>query len=149
MKNIIKKWWFWLVIIVLVLAIIIGVREYNRKKAIKEKWASMGQSITDFYEGTQNAEGYLNEFNYNYETGKVEYNPTENNTWLYKYNLIEEGMTVNEVVQILGEGYITPGINDTEYFMNWGTNEGLEEGQVITIQFNDEKVHLKTQIGLD
>lgn len=57
-------------------------------------------------------------------------------------------MTSSEVIQILGEGFITPGIDDTEYFMNWGVNEGLIEGQIITIQFNNEKVHLKTQIGL-
>jgi len=58
-------------------------------------------------------------------------------------------MTVEQVVDILGEGYIAPVIDKITYFMNWGEKEGLEEGQIITIQFNNEKVYLKTHIGLE
>lgn len=148
MKDLIKKWWFWLIIVALVLCAIIGIIKYKEKKEIEAKFEAMAEGMIDYYEQVKSSESHLNEFTYNYGTGEVEYKPQANNTWLEKYNSIEKGMTSSEVIQILGEGFITPGIDDTEYFMNWGVNEGLIEGQIITIQFNNEKVHLKTQIGL-
>lgn len=148
MKNIIKKWWFWITIACVILVVVLGMMKFKEQKQLEDTYKTIGESASDFYTGIEKADTHLDEFTYNYETGEVEYKPQADNTWLEKYNSIEKGMTSSEVIQILGEGFITPGIDDTEYFMNWGVNEGLIEGQIITIQFNNEKVHLKTQIGL-
>jgi len=151
MKKVIKKWWFWLIIIIVIIAIIVGVciKQYLENKELERKFEKMGEGASDFYKETQEAEGYLDNFTYNYSTGEVEYNPEKNDSWLEKYNSINKGMTVEQVVEILGEGYIAPVIDEITYFMNWGEKEGLAEGQIITIQFNNEMVYLKTHIGLE
>ena len=149
MKEIIKKWWFWLIIIVLILCAVIGIREYKENKEIETKFKAMAEGMTEYYESVKKTESHLDEFTYNYTTGEVEYNPENNGSWLEKYNSINKGMTVEQVVEILGEGYIAPVIDEITYFMNWGEKEGLEKGQIITIQFNNEIVYLKTHIGLE
>lgn len=74
MKEIIKKWWFWLIIVTLVLCAIIGIIKYKEKKEIEAKFEAMAEGMADYYKGLKNAETHLDEFTYNYATGQVDYN---------------------------------------------------------------------------
>ncbi len=77
MKKIIKKWWFWLIIGIVIVTTILVVVKLIEEKEIKEKFSNMGKSATDFTTGIDNAKSHLDEFRYNYETGKVEYTPSK------------------------------------------------------------------------
>ena len=73
MKNLIKKWWFWFIIAIVIIIASLGIKNYIENKEIERKFQKMSEGITDYYKGTQEAEGYLNRFTYNYSTGKVDY----------------------------------------------------------------------------
>lgn len=135
MKNLIKKWWFWLIVVIVIIIISMCIKNYIENKEIERKFEKMAEGFSDFYQETQKKEEFTNDYINNY-------------TWKEKYNLIQEGMTLEEVTKILGKGYIAPVVDEITYFMNWGEKEGLEKGQIITIQFNNDIVYLKTQIGL-
>lgn len=77
MKNLIKKWWFWLIIVVSVLIIGILINQYIENKKLEEKFEKIGEGALDYYEGVQEADGYLDRFTYNYATGEVDYNPNK------------------------------------------------------------------------
>lgn len=66
MKDLIKKWWFWLIIIALVLCAIIGIIKYKEKKEIEAKFEAMAEGMIDYYEQVKSSESHLNEFTYNY-----------------------------------------------------------------------------------
>jgi len=73
MKDIIKKWWFWLIIIIAIIIGSICIKQYLENKELKRKFEKMGEGASDYYKETQEAEGYLDKFTYNYSTGEVEY----------------------------------------------------------------------------
>lgn len=72
MKNIIKKWWFWLIIIVVIILSIL-IYNYIENKKVENKFKAIGESASNFYKQTKEADGYLDKFEYNYSTGNFDY----------------------------------------------------------------------------
>lgn len=72
MKDIIRKWWFWLIIIGIII-VGICIKQYLENKELERKFEKMGEGASSYYKETQEAEGYLDKFTYNYSTGKVDY----------------------------------------------------------------------------
>ena len=147
MKNIIKKWWFWITIACVILVVVLGMMKFKEQKQLEDTYKTIGESASDFYTGIEKADTHLDEFRYNYETGEVEYKT--DTSWLDKYEQIKVGMSKEEVEQILGEGFKTPDIEDGSFYLNWGEGQGLNKGQVITIYFTNNKVTNKTQLNID
>ena len=148
MKDIWKKCWFWVLIVLTIFIIVIGIRIYIHKKQVQKGVENFTKGINDYVEAYNNAKSRINDFSYNYE--KEEWEKTST-TWLQKYNSIEKGMTKNEVEAILGEGYFDEiaSIKDEGIFIySWGKERGLEEGQVIVVSFKENLVESKAQIGL-
>ena len=148
MKNIIKKWWLWLIIIAIVIAGIIFIKEYREQKKLKDTMETIGESTSDFYEEVQNAEGYSDYFIYNYETGEVEYHPP---ITLEKYDSIKEGMTEKQVISILGNGEKLQPEGSIGFLMTWGELEIWEPPYYrIQIKFDSSgEVVSKSQMGLE
>lgn len=148
MKDIIKKWWFWLIIIAEVIVGIIFIKEYREQKELKDTIKTIGESASDFYEEVQNAEGYSDYFIYNYETGEVEYHPP---ITLEKYDSIKEGMTEKQVISILGNGEKLQPEGSIGFLMTWGELEIWEPPYYrIQIKFDSSgEVVSKSQMGLE
>lgn len=151
MKCVIKKWWFWLIVIAVAIVGIIFIKEYREQKKLKDTKRyneTIGESALDFYEEVQNAEGYSDYFIYNYETGEVEYHPP---ITLEKYNSIKDGMTEKQVISILGNGEKMQPEGSVGFLMTWGELETWKSPYYrIQIKFDSSgKVNSKSQIGLE
>lgn len=147
MKEVLKKWWFWLIIlIVAVLTISIIVNLINKRK-IKESAENIGEGATDFIEGVENADSHSDEFEYNHTTDEVDYKPEVN---IEKYNKIEEGMTEEEIILILGK-YDNKLQGEENYILEWGDSYSpIYGGYWIQVVFDETgKVTDKNQVGLD
>lgn len=142
-----KEWWFWLIIALII--IIIGFVVYKIQEEIRltNSFKNIAKGFEEYYQQKENTTSHLNDFSYNYETGEVEYTPS--NITIEMYNKIKEGMERKKVEEILGKGRETPNIEEQSYYLNWGVEEGLKENQVIVIEFYNNKVTGKTQLGLD
>lgn len=133
MKDLIKKWWFWTIIILVVVVVILIIKSINTTQTFQNS-----ENIEN------NIQSHLNEFTYNYETGEVEYRPTQ--ITLEMYSRINEGMNEKEVIQILGVGEKLEGENT--YMISWG-DINMSKGYTIQIIFNtNNEVISKSQIGL-
>ncbi len=148
MKNIIKKWWFWLIVISIIIGGIVCIKAYREQKKLEDTMKTIGESALDFYEEVQNAEGYSDYFIYNYETGEVEYHPP---ITLKKYDSIKEGMTEKQVISILGNGEKLQTEGSIDFLMTWGKLEIWEPPYYrIQIKFDSTgKVVSKSQMGLE
>lgn len=149
MKKIIKKWWFWVIVICIIFVVVMAMIERNQQRQIKETAEKIGESASDFYTGTQEANTHLDEFTYNYETGEVEYRAET--VTLEMYNRIKNGMSEEEVVNILGIGEKLSTEGSNTYMITWGdVNITKEPYYNVQIIFNNDtkEVVNKSQIGL-
>lgn len=139
-----KILWFLLIILLIYILLSILFAMINNKKNQKSL-ETIGKSSTDFITGIDNTKSHLNEFNYNYTTGKVDYKPSTIS--LNMYNKITEGMNEEEVIKILGTGEKLIGQNT--YIISWG-DLNLSKGYSIQITFdiNSCNVISKKQVGL-
>lgn len=109
-----------IVAIILSIAVIIGTIIYfkiNENKDTKEAFENMGNAATNFLTGIDTANSHLSDFEYNYETGEVEYNKKK--LTLENYNKIKIGMSEAEVEKILGEGEKLSPTEANTYLINW------------------------------
>lgn len=136
--------------IILSIAVIIGTIIYfkiNENKDTKEAFESMGNAATDFITGIDTANSHLNDFEYNYETGEVEYNKKK--LTLENYNKIKIGMSEAEVKEILGEGEKLSPIEANTYLINWiDENDTFCRIQIV-FEKNTKTVLNIYQIGLE
>lgn len=148
MKKLIKKWWFWIIATSIGLIICISISIYLESQKNKKVVANIGNGASEFIEGIDNANSFLNEFTYNYETGEVEYQPT---ITIEKYNSIKEGMTEKEVISILGNGEKLQPEGSNGFLITWGELEIWKPPYYrIQVYFNKSGVvHSKSQMGLD
>lgn len=137
-----KREWFWLIIVIIVIAIIVGIKYYNDKKE-EEKWEAFAEGMTSYYEGIEDAEGYLDDFSYNYITEEVEYNPKT--ITLEMFNRIQKGMTEEEVIEILGIGEKITTDELSTYIINWEKSNSMVQ---ICFDKEDNKVIYANQVGL-
>lgn len=147
-KTFYKKWWFWIIVIALVVIIVLIIFfKYRENKKIEEKIENIGKGASDYLEGIENANSHLNEFTYNYATGEVEYKPQ---ITLEKYNQIENGMTEEVVISILGNGEKMQQEESKGFLMAWGElNLNNYPYYWIQIIFNSSgEVTSKYQLGL-
>ncbi len=148
MKELIKKWWFWLIIIAVCVIITILIIQYINQKQVEDSFKNIGSGALDYLTGINNAQSYLNDFTYNYETGEVEYKPST--ITLEKFNRIKEGMKKNEVIAILGKGEELHTEESKTYMMTWGNLNMTETPYyIIQIIFNEnDEVVMSSQLGL-
>ena len=148
MKNIIKKWWFWLTVIIALIGIGVFINEYKENKELERKFEIMGTAATEFYNELQNAKGYSDYIIYNYETNEVEYHPP---ITIKTYNRIEEGMTEKEVISIIGNGEKLQPEGSIGFLMTWGDLDlSKSPYYIIQITFDEDgKVKSKSQVGLE
>lgn len=149
MKDIIKKWWFWAIFVIICILCYVFSLYYLENKKIKESVSNMGNSASEFTKGIDNAQSHLDEFSYNYGTGEVEYKPSK--ITLEMYNRIEEGMSQEEVILILGQ-YEDVLNGENTYILEWGNEYSpVYNGYWIQITFdaNEKNVLNKYQIGLE
>lgn len=149
MESIIKKWWFWVILITICILCYVFISHYLENKEINESVSNIGKGASDFMEGVNNAQSHLNEFSYNYNTGEVEYKPFK--ITLEMYNRIEEGMSQDKVISILGQ-YEDILNGENTYILEWGNQYSpVYDGHWIQITFNanEKKVLKKYQIGLE
>lgn len=146
MKKLIKKWWFWIITLVIFLILYIIISNYIENKELKDAMSNIGEGASDFIEGINNAESQLDKFSYNYETGEVEYKPKK--ITLEMYNRIKEGMNQEDVVLNLGK-YDNKMTGDNTYMLEWGDAE-MKKGYWISIIFSKDTNTIcnKYQIGL-
>lgn len=147
MKNIIKKWWFWVIVFMVLIIIGLIIRESTKQIKLKETAKNIRNSASEFIAGINNAQSHSNEFSYNYETGKTEYTPLK--ITLEMYNSIKQEMTQEEVISILGK-YNNKLDSENTYILEWGNSYSpVNDGYWIQIVFNkDKKVLNKYQVGL-
>lgn len=147
MKNIKKKWYFWLITLIFVICIVISINYIMEQKELKQTAKNIGRGASDYINGIENANSHLNEFSYNYETGKVEYKPSEIN--LEMYNRIKKEMTQEDVVSILGN-YDNKLDGENTYMLEWGNSYApINNGYWIQIVFDmNKKVLSMYQMGL-
>ena len=148
MKNIIKKWWFWITIACVILVVVLGMMKFKEQKQLEDTYKTIGESASDFYTGIEKADTHLDEFTYNYETGEVEYHPP---ITLEKYDSIKEGMTEKQVISILGNGEKLQPEGSIGFLMTWGELEIWEPPYYrIQIKFDSSgEVVSKSQMGLE
>ena len=139
-----------IVAIILSIAVIIGTIIYfkiNENKDTKEAFESMGNAATDFITGIDTANSHLNDFEYNYETGEVEYNKKK--LTLENYNKIKIGMTEAEVEKILGEGEKLSPAEENTYLINWIDEDDTFCRIQIVFDKNTKTVSTMLQVGLE
>lgn len=145
-KPIYKKWWFWLIIIGIIIIFIVIIK-WLENKELETSLKNVGEGATDFIEGIYDSDSHLNEFTYNYETGEVEFKPQ---ITIEKYNQIKEGMTQDEVINILGNGEKSQPEGSKGFLMTWGDlNLSHPPYYCIHVIFDSSgKVSSKNQLGL-
>ena len=147
MRDILKKWWFWVVLVIVIICIVFSIKYIIEQKELKQTAENIGRGASNYINGIENANSHLNEFSYNYETGKVEYKPSEINSEMY--NRIKKEMTQEEVVSILGN-YDNKLDGENTYVLEWGNSyEPINNGYWIQIVFDmNKKVSSMYQMGL-
>lgn len=136
------------IIIVLVIIIPIAINHNKENEELKNTFSTIGNSAKEYVEGKENANSHIDEFSYNNTTGEVEYHPT---ITLEMYNRIEEGMTKEEVISILGKEDSIFGEDEGEnYIIEYGDSL-LKKGYWIhfTMDRKTNKVINKKQVGLE
>lgn len=133
-----------MIIAIAIVAIIITY--LIRQNQITDTIKNIGESSTEFYNGTQNAKSYLNDFTYNYETGKVEYRPST--ITLEMYNRIKKGMSEDTVVSILGLGNKLEPEEASTYIINWENSSPNYYFIHITFDKATKEVISLNQVGL-
>lgn len=149
MKNIVKKWWFWTIVLIICIATYMLISSYIENKKLNEAASNIGKGASDFLEGIENGESHIDEFSYNYQTGEVEYKPLKITSEMY--NRIEEGMSEDEVVSILGK-YEDIFNGENTYILEWGNEYSPVYGGYwiqITFDNNEKQVLKKHQYGLE
>lgn len=139
-----------IVAIILSIAVIIGTIIYfkiNENKDTKEAFESMGNAATNFITGIDTANSHLNDFEYNYETGEVEYNKKK--LTLENYNKIKIGMSEAEVEKILGEGEKLSPAEGNTYLINWIDEDDTFCRIQIVFDKNTKTVSTMLQVGLE
>ena len=146
MRDILKKWWFWVVLVIVIICIVFSIKYIIEQKELKQTAENIGRGASNYINGIENANSHLNEFSYNYETGKVEYKPSEINSEMYR---IKKEMTQEEVVSILGN-YDNKLDGENTYVLEWGNSyEPINNGYWIQIVFDmNKKVSSMYQMGL-
>ncbi len=145
MKNLLKKCWFLGIVATICILLCIIIISYLKDKETEKTQSKIGEGASDYISGIDNAQSHIDEFSYNYQTGKVEYKPSD--ITLEMYNRIKEGMTQEEVISILGK-YETKLDGENTYLLQWGESN-MSKGYWISIVFNkDETVSSKSQLGL-
>ena len=147
-KAFYKKWWFWVIIIGVVIISLIIIIEYIKNREIETSIKNIGEGVTNFIEGVYDADSHVDEFTYNYATGKVEYKPK---ITIEKYNEVKKGMTEEEVVNILGNGEKLQPKEANGFLMTWG-DINISNYPYYRIQIAFDflgKVTSKYQIGLE
>lgn len=150
MKSIIKKWWFWGIVFLILLIVAFEVYEYIEQQKTIKTWQKIGEAINEEMEkDTRVAETktHLDEFSYNYVTDEVEYHPI---ITLEMYNRIKEGMAQEEVISILGKQENKLDGENT-YVLEWGNSyKPVTGGYWIQIVFDKKtsKVTNMSQTGL-
>lgn len=148
MNNVIKKWWFWTILLIICIILYVAISFYMENKRLKESTTNIGDGASDFIEGINNAQSHVNEFSYNNATGKAEYKPSK--ITLEMYNKIQEGMSQEEVLLILGQ-YEDILNGENTYTLEWGNEYSpMYDGYWIQITFdiNKKEVLKKYQYGL-
>lgn len=142
-----KKWWFWIAILLTLMMIII-IMEYKEQKEIEESYENIKNGATDYTEGVYKADSHLDEFVFNETTNEVDYLPE---ITIEKYNMIENGMTEDEVVSILGRGEKNQTDKNSGFLISWGDlNLNNPPYYRIQIVFNSSgEVISKNQLGLN
>lgn len=146
-KPIFKKWWFWLIFAIILITIILVVGKVREERELDKTMQTIGNSASDYMKGIDNAKSHLDEFSYNNATGKVDYKPK---ITLEAYNKIKEGMTQEEIVEILGEQENRLEGENT-YILEWGDSyKPVTGGYWIQIVFDNKtnKVTNMSQVGL-
>lgn len=136
--------------IILSIAVIIGTIIYfkiNENKDTKEAFESIGNAATNFITGIDTANSHLNDFEYNYETGEVEYNKKK--LTLENYNKIKIGMSEAEVEKILGEGEKLSPAEGNTYLINWIDEDDTFCRIQIVFDKNTKTVSTMLQVGLE
>ena len=141
-----------IIIITIITALLIFLGSIIANEIIKQKRLNkmaynMGKGAADFTAGIENAESYIDDFSYNYNTGEVEYHP---NITLEMYNRINEGMSQDEVISILGN-YDNKIDGDNSYVLEWGNAYSpVNDSHWIQIVLgsNTKTVLSKYQVGL-
>ena len=148
MYKVIKR--ICIIAIVLSVATIIGTIIYikiNENKDTKEAFENMGDAATDFITGIDTANSHLNDFEYNYETGEVEYNKKK--LTLENYNKIKIGMLEAEVEEILGKGEKLFPTETNTYLINWiDENDTFCRIQIV-FDKDTKTVLTMSQVGLE
>lgn len=148
MKKILRKWWFWIIVLIICSITYIAISSFVEGKKVKESISNIGNSASNFIDGVDNAQTHIDEFSYNNKTGKVEYRASK--ITLEMYNKIEEGMSQDKVISILGQ-YEDILNGENTYILEWGNEYSVVyDGYWIQITFNidEKKVLRKHQFGL-
>ncbi len=140
-----KKKHIYILIIAIILSFIIITILVNSNKKLQDNLSSIGSSASDYINEIDNAQSHLNEFTYDSSSGIVNYTPSS--ITLEMYNRIDNGMSENEVISILGTGEKMEG--ESTYLISWGTSN-MSKGYWIQIVFDSStnNVISKSQIGL-
>lgn len=117
MKNILRKWWFWIIVLIICSITYIVISSFVEGKKVKESISNIGNSASNFIDRVDNAQTHIDEFSYNNKTGKVEYRASK--ITLEMYNKIEEGMSQDKVISILGQ-YEDILNGENTYILEWG-----------------------------
>ena len=147
MKDLVKKWWFWAIVLIIFIVIYILISSFIKNKRQNETINNIGKGASDFLEGINNSESHIDDFFYNYETGKVEYKPLE--ITLEMYNCIKDGMKEDDVIAIMGK-YERKLDGENTYLLEWGNSNLSKDSKYwMQIIFDKNKTVLsKSQIGL-
>lgn len=147
MRELIKKWWFWAIIIITIIFITL-ILQYISQKQVEDSVTNIGNAMAEFYTEIERANTHLDEFTYNYETGEVEYKPSK--ITLEMFNRVKYGMTKSEVIALLGNGEELHSEESKTYMMTWGDLD-LAKAPYYRIQiiFNENnEVISSSQLGL-
>ncbi len=136
------------IIIVLAIIIPIAIKHNKENEELKKSFSTIGNSAKEYVEEKENVKSHIDEFSYNNTTGEVEYHSA---ITLEMYNRIEEGMTKEEVIAILGKEDAILGEGEGEnYIIEYGDSL-LKKGYWIhfTMERKTNKVINKKQVGLE
>ena len=147
MKELIKKWWFWVIIAIVCVLLIYLTIFFTEKKKTKDSLSVIGNSVSNYISDTNEVQSHIDEFSYNYETKEVEYKPSK--VTMEMYDRIEEKMNQDDVISILGK-YEDRLEEENTYILEWGNSYSpIYGGYWIQIVFdNSKKVIRKYQTGL-
>lgn len=146
MKKIFGSWFFWAMLICVVIATFAIINGIKEREKTDKAFQGLVNGTQDYVDEINNADSYLDKFTYNYEDREIEYN--EIKPTFQTYEKIENGMKESEVINLLGYGKKSEGVNT--YTLTWG-DEKLSKGYVVQVFFDksNNEVISKIQIGLN